>query len=193
MVPLHLSGNTTEQQERLLHDFLADAALGAGRNALEQLDRQTAQSVLDSGKELRKEVVERIVALIQKHTASDKFKSEETISDRIYPPTYRVRPIEAQVTELRKLFPTLGSCHERMARRPLPEGAEAWFAIPRWQTLAPNYSEAEDRILEAVAKKRSSPTASSARSATSFCGRASDRSWPRRSLPSNRKGMTCSL
>ncbi|MGA2560066.1 MAG: hypothetical protein ABSF17_10350 [Terracidiphilus sp.] len=154
MVPLHLSGNTTEQQERLLHDFLAEAALGAGRNALEQLDRQTAQSVLDAGKELRKEVVERIVALIQKHTASDKFKNEETSSDRIYPATYRVRPLEAQVTELRKLFPTLGSCHERLARRPLPEGAEAWFAIPRWQALAPTYSEAVERLLEAVAKKR---------------------------------------
>ena len=52
------------------------------------------------------------------------------------------------------MFPTLGSCHERLARRPLPEGAEAWFAIPRWQALAPTYSEAVDRILEAVAKKR---------------------------------------
>jgi len=39
-----------EQQERLLHDFLAEAALGAGRNALEQLDRQTAQSVLDAAR-----------------------------------------------------------------------------------------------------------------------------------------------
>ena len=72
----------------------------------------------------------------------------------MYPPSYRVRPVEAQVTELRKLFPSLGSCLEKLARRELPEGAEAWFAIPRWQALASTYNEAVELVLGVLASKR---------------------------------------
>lgn len=132
IVPLHLSGNTTEQQNRLLQEFLGDAVQEAYRTAIEQLDRQSAQLVLDMGRKLKSEVAERVVEIVQRHTVSDKFKDEEVGSNRVYPPTYRERPVEAQVTELKKLFPALGSCHERLSRKPLPEGAEAWFAIPRW-------------------------------------------------------------
>jgi len=154
MVPLHLSGNTTEQQNRMLEEFLTDAAQEACRTAIEQLDRQSAQSVLDMGRKLKTEVAERVVEIVQRHTTSDKFKDEEVGSDRVYPPTYRVRPLEAQVTELRKLFPGLGSCHERLGRKPLPEGAEAWFAIPRWQAVAPTYCEAVERMVEVLSTRR---------------------------------------
>jgi hypothetical protein len=85
---------------------------------------------------------------------SDKFKDEEVGSNRVYPPSYRVRPVEAQVTELRKLFPSLGSCHEKLARRELPEGAEAWFAIPRWQALASTYNEAVEMMVGVLSAKR---------------------------------------
>ena len=142
IVPLHLSGNTTEQQNRLLQEFLGDAVQEAYRTAIEQLDRQSAQAVLDMDRKLKAEVAERVVEIIHRHTVSDKFKDEEVGSKRVYPPTYRVRPVEAQVTELKKLFPGLGSCNEKLARKPLPQGAEAWFAIPRWQALAPTYNEA---------------------------------------------------
>jgi hypothetical protein len=154
MIPLHLAGNTTEEQKRQLYGFLVEAAQEAGSDALEQLDRQSAQSVIDVSKQLRKEVIARIFDVVQCHTTSDRFKDEETGSNRVYPPAYRVRPIEAQVTELRKIFPSLSNCHERLARRPLPDGPEAWFAIPRWQMLAPTYNEAVERILEAIAIKR---------------------------------------
>jgi hypothetical protein len=154
MVPLHLSGNTTEQQNRLLQEFLGDAVQEAYRTAIEQLDRQSAQAVLDMGRKLKAEVAERVIEIVQRHTVSDKFKEEEVGSNRVYPPTYRVRPVEAQVTELKKLFPALGSCHERLARRPLPEGAEAWFAVPRWQALAPTYNEAVELLLEVLATRR---------------------------------------
>jgi hypothetical protein len=75
-------------------------------------------------------------------------------SDRSYPPTYRVRPLEAQVTELRKAFPKLGNCNEKLGRLPIPEEPEAWFAIPRWQAVAPTYNEAVEMALEVLAKKR---------------------------------------
>jgi hypothetical protein len=154
IVPLHLSGNTTEQQNRMLEEFLGDAVQEACRTAIEQLDRQSAQSVLDMGRKLKAEVAERVVEIVHRHTTSNKFKDEEVGSDRTYPPTYRVRPLEAQVTELRKLFPGLGSCHERLGRRPVPEGAEAWFAIPRWQAIAPTYNEAVERMVEVLSTRR---------------------------------------
>jgi hypothetical protein len=99
-------------------------------------------------------VAERVVEIIQRHTVSNKFKDEEVGSNRVYPPTYRVRPVEAQVTELRKLFPGLGACQEKLSRKPLPLGAEAWFAIPRWQALAPTYNEAVDRMIAVLSTRR---------------------------------------
>jgi hypothetical protein len=118
------------------------------------MDRQSAQTVLEMGKKLKEEVAASVVEIIHRHTASDKFKDEEVGSNRTYPPTYRVRPVEAQVTELKKHFPSLGSCLEKLARKPLLEGAEAWFAIPRWQALAPTYNEAVEMVLGVLATKR---------------------------------------
>ena len=154
IVPLHLSGNTTEQQNRMLQEFLGDAVQEAYRTAIEQLDLQSAQTVLDMNRKLKSEVAERVVEIIQRHTVSDKYKDEEVRSDRVYPSTYRVRPVEAQVTELRKAFPGLGSCLEKLSRKPLPAGAEAWFAIPRWQALAPTYTEAVEMMLAVLATRR---------------------------------------
>lgn len=153
-IPLPLSGNTTEQQNRLLQESLGEAVKSAYEKAIEQLDRQTAQIVLETDQKLRSEIAGTVFEIIQRHSFSDKYKDEETGSGRVYPPAYRVRPIEAQVSELRKLFPELKTCQEKLARRPLPEGAEAWFAIPRWQALASTYSEAVELILGIVASRR---------------------------------------
>jgi hypothetical protein len=154
IVPLHLSGNTTEKQNLLLRAFLDEAVERAFKMAIEQLDQQKAQTVLEMGNSLKREAAEQLVEIIQRFTASNKYKDEEVGSDRGYPPNYRVRPIEAQVTELRKLLPGLGSCQEKLGRRQLPEGAEAWFAIPRWQALAPTYNRATEMVLEVLAAKR---------------------------------------
>ena len=153
-VPLPLSGNTTEQQNRLLQEFLGEAVQTAYQKAIEQLDQQTAQTVLETNGKLKSEIVHMMVDAIQRHTVSDKFKNEEGGSDRVYPPMYRVRPIEAQVTELKRLFPVLGSCHEKLARRPLSDEPEGWFAIPRWQALASTYNEAVEMVLDVLASKR---------------------------------------
>ena len=138
----------------MLQEFLGAALQDAYRTAIEHLDRQSAEAVLDMDKKFKTEVTERVVEIIHRHTISDKFKDEEVGSNRVYPPTYRVRPVEAQVTDLRKLFPSLGACNEKLARRPLPEGAEAWFAIPRWQALAPTYNEAVEILIGVLASKR---------------------------------------
>ena len=154
IVPLHLCGNTTDEQHTLLQKYLGEAAETACKTAIELLDRQSAQVVLETNGKLKSEVAESIVELIQRHTLSNKFKDEEVGSNRVYPANYRVRPVEAQVTELRKFFPKLGNCLEKRARRQLPEDAEAWFAIPRWQAIASSYNRAMEILLEALASRR---------------------------------------
>ena len=154
MVPLHLSGNTTEEQNRLLQELLGDAVQKAYKLAIEQLDQQSVQAVLDGRVQLKADVAGLVVEMIQRHTVSNKYKNEEVGSNRSYPASYRVKPIEAQVTELKKLFPGLGYANERLARLKVPEGAEAWFAIPRWQALAPTYNEAVEMAIGILESKR---------------------------------------
>jgi len=154
IVPLHLSGNTTEEQNQKLQDCLNGAVHDAYRAAIEQLDKQSAQSVLESDPKVKLEIIQAVTEIVRRYTVSRKYEEEEVSSDRSYPPAYQVRPVEAQVTELRKVFPELRNCHEKLGRRPLPEEPEAWFAIPRWQAVAPSYNEAVERILEVLAKRR---------------------------------------
>jgi hypothetical protein len=154
ITPLHLSGNTTASQNAQLQEFLGAAVQSAYLAAIEQMDLQSAQTVLDMGNKLKSDVAASVVEIIRRHTASDKFKDEQADSNRTYPPSYRERPVEAQVTELKKHFPMLGGCLEKLARKPLLEGAEAWFAIPRWQALASTYSDAVEMALEVLATKR---------------------------------------
>jgi hypothetical protein len=153
-LPLHLSGNTTELQNELLKRALNDAMQKAYQTAIEQLDRHSAQLILDRDKKLTAELVDLVVEIIHRNTTSDLYKDEVSPSKREYPDTYRVKPIEAQVTELRKIFPNLKTCNEKLARRPLPEHAEAWFAIPRWEVVAPTYNEAVEQMIAALSSKR---------------------------------------
>jgi hypothetical protein len=154
IVPLHLSGNTTDQQNKQLQDCLGEAVVSAYRAAVEQLDRQSAQAVLVGGERLKAEVIKAVTEIVHSHTVSHNFEDEEVSSNRAYPPTYRVRPVEAQVTELRKIFPALSSCQEKLGRLPLPDEAEGWFAIPRWQALAPTYNQAVEMLLDVLASRR---------------------------------------
>jgi hypothetical protein len=154
IVPLHLSGNTTAQQNQQLQSRLGDAAHNAYLTAIERLDKQSAQAVLEAECEVKADIAKAVTEIVHSHTISNKYEEEEVGSDRSYPSTHCVRPVEAQVTELRKAFPALGACQEKLGRLPLPEGAEAWFAIPRWEAVAPTYNEAVEKILEVLAKKR---------------------------------------
>jgi len=105
VVPMHLSGNMTEQQDALLQERLNQAAHEAYRTTVSLVDRDSAQLVLDLGQGFQDEVARSVVELIRRHVVSDKYRNEEASSDRAYPPSYRVWPIEHQTTQLRKLFP----------------------------------------------------------------------------------------
>ncbi len=86
---------------------------------------------------------------------SDKFKDEEVESNYGYLSGYRKpKSITEQCNILRQIFPGVGFADEKLAERELPKFAEGWFAIPRWQTLAPTYSEAVQKVLDAIKKVR---------------------------------------
>ena len=73
----------------------------------------------------------------------------------------------------------------------LPEGAEAWFAIPRWQALAPTYNEAVEMVLGVSGHETQVlRTASSGVWARPICARASAPGWPKRFWASSRKATT---
>lgn len=153
-IPLPLSGNTTEQQREALREVLADAVRIAYDRALQQLDRQTAQTILETESQVKCEIAALMAEAIRRRTVSDKYKDEEVGSDRVYPSSFRIRPVDAQLLELRKHFPRLGACDVKLSRRPLLPGAEAWFVIPRWQAVAPTYNEAVEAALGTVAARR---------------------------------------
>ncbi len=82
ITPLHLSGNTTASQNAQLQEYLGEAVHTAYLVSIEQLDRLSAQTVLDAGKKLKAEVAASVVEIIHRHTASDKFKDEQVGSNR---------------------------------------------------------------------------------------------------------------
>jgi len=138
----------------LLKESLEGAVDRVYRTTLKQLDQNRLELVLELEDKLKAELASAAQKIIQRLTESDKFIAEETISRREYPASYRVRPVEAQVTALREAFPALGGCIERLARNQVPEQAEAWFAVPRWQALAPTYNDAVGMVADVLESKR---------------------------------------
>lgn len=56
-------------------------------------------------------------------------------SDYGYPQNYRVKDINEQIDILCTIFPQLDRREVTIPSR-LPEGAEGWFAIPRWEAIS---------------------------------------------------------
>lgn len=155
ITPLNLAGNTTDEQNAELKALLAQVASAAYQKVIGELDQESARTVLESIRRLEGQLKDYLVDVVHRNAISNKWKEEEVDSRRCYPSLYRVHSIEAQVTELRKYFPQLHGCMEKIAYRELPEGGpEEWFAIPRWQVVAPTYNEALELVLSCLASKR---------------------------------------
>ena len=139
----------------MLQEFLGEAVLDAYRTAIEQLDRQSAQTVLDTDRKLKSEVADALVEIIHRHTVERQVQGrrgrlESRLSAHLPRPACRGagHGVEEALSQ------RWAVAMEKLARRPLPEGAEAWFAIPRWQALAPTYNEAVEMVLGVLAPKR---------------------------------------
>ena len=58
--------------------------------------------------------------------------------------------ISIQIDQIKKLFIDIGHADLEVAKRPLPEGAEGYFAIPRWEVLEDNYCSAVNMIFDVL-------------------------------------------
>ena len=73
-----------------------------------------------------------------------------------YPKEYRRFSIQDQIYGIEKLF-GLDSTNARSFIKhlpELPEGAEGWFAIPRWEKIAPTYNVAVEKVFATISSKR---------------------------------------
>lgn len=96
-----------------------------------------------------------IGTFIADNRLTDKYKNEEVKSSYGYLSGYKKpKGITEQTNILRQLFPGIGFADEKIAEQPLPPNAEGWFAIPKWQTIAPTYGEAVEKVLAKVSETR---------------------------------------
>lgn len=119
------------------------------------LDNPGAQRVIEHGDEFAEAIRIAALASLKDLSVSDKFKNEEVASNYDYLSGYRKpKSITEQCNILRQIFPGVGFADEKLAERAVPANAEGWFAIPKWQTIASTYSEAVQKVLDAVKKAR---------------------------------------
>jgi hypothetical protein len=119
------------------------------------LDNPGAQRVIEHGDEFAEAVRTAALASLKDLSVSDKFKDEEVESNYGYLSGYRKpKSITEQCNMLRQIFPGVGNALEKLAERDVPKPAEGWFAIPKWQTLGTTYSEAVQKVLDAIKKQR---------------------------------------
>ena len=94
--------------------------------------------------------------LITKCSASNQYASEETASNYTYPEGYEILPIEEQIKKIAEIFglnPTEALEYAKNLPK-LPEGAEGWFAIPRWDKVASTYNQAVETALAKFGESR---------------------------------------
>lgn len=118
------------------------------------LDNPGAQRVIEHGDEFAEAIRTAALASLKDLSVSDKFKNEEVASNYGYLSGYKPKGITEQTNRLRELFPGIGFADEKLAEGELPKHAEGWFAIPKWQTVAPTYGEAVEKVFCIIKKTR---------------------------------------
>ncbi|MDD2753112.1 MAG: hypothetical protein PHT44_00640 [Candidatus Portnoybacteria bacterium] len=137
--------STQKKYDRFLKDVFGAAAkrAGVGKNGKLRL--------MENSDELQA----RITDILQGLTANGRFADEEVRSDFGYVSGYdKPKDISEQLRLLRQFFPGFTRANERFAKRPLPGGAEGWFAVPKWEDIAPTYNEAFGIVLDLIGKSR---------------------------------------
>lgn len=136
-------------QTKWIKDLAAKAVDRAIAEGL--LDKDSIQKLIENGDEFQAD----IAASIKKHSLSGLFADEEVESSYGYLSGYsKPKSITEQIAILGRLFPDIGSANEKIAEQTLPQKAEGWFAIPRWQSVGETYNEALEVVLNLIRKQR---------------------------------------
>ncbi len=147
----------TDGQKRQYKRFVEDATEFGSNLALAKgnLDKDGLQRLLEHGDEFNSAIAEVIVAKTLELSVSNQFADEEVKSSYGYLSGYKKpKGITEQTNILRQLFPGIGFADEKIASQPVPKDAEGYFAIPKWQNIAPTYSEAVQKVLDLINKTR---------------------------------------
>src|SRR6266446_3147726 len=134
----------TDDQKKQYLQFIQDVAERALRAV--GLDKDGIQKLIEHSDEFHS----RIITSIQELTVGNQFVDEEVKSEYGYLSGYEPKSIVDQIACLHKLFPELGSANVELVNQPLPQNAEGWFAIPRWENIAPTYNPTYNAAVEKV-------------------------------------------
>jgi hypothetical protein len=127
-------------------------AVGATLKALEDAGGSAELlKLIRSNQDVAKAVVEAGNAFLR-----NRYANEEVASNYAYPNGYSEKPIAKQIAVLSKLFGLDDKKAMAYAKSlpELPEGAEGYFAIPKWQAVAENYGKAVEKVLALIGKNR---------------------------------------
>jgi hypothetical protein len=83
-----------------------------------------------------------------------RFEDGEVASDHGYFSGHKPKGIAEQAHRLRALFPGIGSADKKLASSALPPNAEGWFAISRWEKIAPTFNAAAQKVLDMIKQTR---------------------------------------
>ena len=150
------SKEITSGQKKQIKRFIQDVGEEVAEIAVEKanFDKNSSQKFLEQGDEFRSAMLETAIAKVKELSVSSQFSNEEMSSKYGYLSGYKPKGITEQTNILRQLIPGIGFADEKLALRPLPENAEGWFAIPKWQSVAPTYGEAVEKVLDLIKKTR---------------------------------------
>lgn len=135
----------TSNQRKQIVRFVED-----GIDAM-NLQKDGAQRLIENGGEFQSELKK----LVERFSITNQYADEEVESSYGYLSGYKPKGITEQTNRLRELFPGIGYANEKLAEQVLPENAEGWFAIPRWEKVAPTYGEAVQKVLDLIKQTRS--------------------------------------
>jgi len=152
-----ITSNMSDGQKKQIARFVSDIIEKVGIEKFLTdlgLDSPGAQRVIEHGDELAAAIRTATLVALKDLSISGKFKNEEVTSKYGYLSGYKPKGITEQTNILRQLFPGLGYADEKLTTNPLPQNAEGYFAIPRWEKIAPTYGEAVEKVFDLLAKTR---------------------------------------
>jgi len=134
----------TSNQRKQIVRFVED-----GIDAM-NLQKDGAQHLIEKGGEFQTELEK----LVERFSIAGRCADEEVESSYGYLSGYKPKGITEQTNRLRELFPGIDYESVKLAEAGLPENAEGWFAIPRWNKVAPTYNEAVQKVLDLIKQTR---------------------------------------
>ena len=97
-----------------------------------------------------------ISEFIKKHRYINQFANEETASDYTYSEGCEILSIEEQIRKIAEIFGLNSTEALEYVKNllELPEGAEGWFAISRWDKVGTTYNRAVEIVLAKLGESR---------------------------------------